>query len=199
MRTAIAAIVMSCLAAPVFALPIQFTIGSGSSVSLTNKDRDWVCDMRRCNVQASIANGLAGTSFSLDEGEVAKFDFITFKARRTGYIDFDINATLDFDEPNGADLSIAGEGDGVLLGGNIVTGSLDWGSNARNRIKLDDGSIIKVVFEEGTTIFDDDTTTIWAKVKVQSSGVVQNPLPAAGLLLVGGLGALGAMRIRKSA
>lgn len=199
-RGLLAAAILAVSALAASASTIDFKIGGGSTVHLSDKDRGLVCFFDNCDAQANIASGLAGSTFSLGEGEWTEIDFITFTGSNSGGLNFKINATLDFATPAGATTTGSGTGGAILVGGFIVGGVLHWDTGVPNHVTLADGSKIVIDFEDGITLFEHSPVTTSAKIKVKK--IVEPapvPLPAGGLLLIGGLGAFGVARLRKTA
>ena len=85
-----------------------------SSVELTQTGSSFLCDLTDCGLTASLAAGLADTTFELTElGDSSTFDFLMFETlgRDFGIQTFDIVATIAFDPPGFA----------VTSGGSIKT------------------------------------------------------------------------------
>lgn len=199
-RTAMFAAAFAMASSAVSAATIDFVVGDDSSVNLSETGSTWLCDMSSCGVSATIAPSLAGTAFSLGEGQWEAFDFIVFSGSGWGGTSFDITATLDLDTPD-VDTTASGSGGAYLtFGGNITGGYLDWdNSDVPSLVELANGSKFWVNFQDGLTIFDDESVTSHAKIWVKKVGEpAPVPLPAGGLLLLGGLGALGVARLRKA-
>lgn len=206
-RYALAAAALAAASSSATAAEIDFTIDVGSSyVTLLDQTGGGInCDWSNCGVTAALASGFGG-SFSLGEGGTEVFDFITFGGDGTtgNFVfpddrDFTIEAKLAFSSPSTSVLS-GGSGGAFLLGGYIVAGSLYW-DDVPVSVYLSDGSMVTVDFQGGHGILlegDADYTT-WASVTVDAiASPAAVPLPAGALLLIGGLGALTALRKRKA-
>lgn len=187
------------------ATTVAFTVdASASSVSITQTTAGRLCVETRCRITASLAPGLDGTSFLLDEGDSMSFDFLQFRGRGTGAATYDVFATLAFSTPS---LSVTGGATGFagLFVGSIVAGVLTW-NDLPQTITLADGTEFTVGFEGGLTILNGRRVTTGASVALTSGpngdpagGVPPIPLPAGVVLLLTGLGGLAAMRLRRKA
>jgi hypothetical protein len=199
-KTTIVAAAFAVASGVASAAPINFAVDwANSSVSLTETGGGGLtCLITSCGISASLVG--SGGSFSVDEGQTEEFGFIRFEGDgTTGFSsrNFDIAATLTFDPPT-AEASGTGSGGAFLLLGSIIAGNLTW-SGVPDTIVLSNGSVITIDFEGGSgwLLDGDHGYTLNASVKVDSLAPV--PLPAGALLLIGGLGALGAARLRKTA
>ncbi|MEM1386183.1 MAG: VPLPA-CTERM sorting domain-containing protein [Pseudomonadota bacterium] len=190
-----AAVVALGLAAPASSATLTFDIDvAGSGVSVTETGS--LC-LTTCGVTADLASSF-GSSFTLAEGETATFDFASFTGLGTGLAGYDIDATLAFSSPTAA-VSASGFGGTLTLGGSILAGILLW-DTAPQTVTLSDGTMFTVAFEGGFGILLGDEATTTASVTLDKIGEVGAvPLPASALLLIGGLGILGATRRRKRA
>lgn len=169
----------------------------GSSVTLTETGGGgFVCFLTNCGVQADLAL-TDGQTFTLATGDVAEFDFLTFSGDgTTGFSprSFNISAVLAFSSPS---LAVTGNGNGsaFLLAGNIIAGVLTWTSISPSPWIADNGSVVSFLFQGGSGIFlGSDVTT---SASIIGTSIV--PLPAGGLLLIGALGGLAALRRRRRA
>ncbi|MBG6212051.1 hypothetical protein IWQ49_006756 [Labrenzia sp. EL_126] len=143
------------------------------------------------SLTATLASGLDLETFSLAEGQSKTFDFfdLTINGGFWGTAgDFDVSATLAFDDPTGA--SASGNGGGfafTTILGIFSGGYLSWDSSIPALLTTANGSEFLVDFEDGFALgFFENTETIQATVTAVS--VV--PAPAALPLLAGGLGIL---------
>lgn len=187
---------VSALALPAEATSAAtFTIdGAGSSVSLEETGSGVGCGLTNCGVTANLAAGLDGMTFDLtNPGETETFDFLTFTGDGSGLATYDITANLAFVTP---DVSATGSGtSGVaLFYGSIAGGTLSWDSGVPAQVGFGDGGLATINFEGGTGIFLGDTATTAASVKLDVAPI---PLPAAGWMLLAGLGGIAAMKRRK--
>lgn len=211
-KTTLAAAVMGlAVAAPAAALT-TFTVDAGSFVTLTDQSSGGnVCGVTDCGVTATLAAGLVGYSFALEEGESHTFDFIRFEGEGTTgtFIppifafpndrNFSISAGLAFDPPvasGGSD----GNGGAHLLGGWITAGNLSWDEPMPMEITADDGTVFGLSFQQGSSwlIDGDSGFTLSATVELVSE-VSAVPLPAGALLMGTALAGFGFARRRKAA
>lgn len=116
----IAVALLSAVLAPVaFAIPKYYEI-AGGSISGNFSDPGLV-------VNTSLASGLGGTSFTLNDGGSSSFNFFSIWTNETTVNPDDlvaksISATLNFSDPlTGATVN------GVTFGGSIVFGLVQWG------------------------------------------------------------------------
>ncbi len=204
MKTFIAACALAlCSVAPAAASVLFAVDETNSSVTLTENTASGGinCFLSNCGISADIAPGFAGTSFSLDEGETESFDFIRFETTgTTGNVllpaarTFSITATLAFAPPA---VTVTGNGNGgaLLLSGNIIGGVLNW-TNLDTQVSFGNGGLATIDFQDGIALFAGKSETIDASVKLDAAPI---PLPAAGILMLGALGGLVAVRRRKAA
>lgn len=192
------AIALSAGAASAATLNFEIDLAN-SSVTLTETGGGGLtCWITSCGIEASLAPGLTSASpFALGEGETESFDFIKFSGDGTTGLtgrSFEITATLAFTTPASSTTS-GGSGTAYLLGGYITAGSLYW-NDVPASIVLDDGSEITVNFAGGHGLLLDGKKTYTSGASVTVDSIAPIPLPAAGLLLLGGLGTLGILRRR---
>jgi hypothetical protein len=170
---------------------------AGSSVTLTETGGGGItCWVSNCGVQADLALN-DGQVFTIGTGDVAEFDFLTFTGDGTTGLTprrFDITAILAFSSPN---LEVTGVGDGAafLLAGYILSGILTWTSISPSDWTAPNGSLVGFSFEGGSGLFLGSSVTTSASI----TGTSIVPLPAGGLLLLGALGGLAALRRKRRA
>ncbi len=201
---AMAAVAASFAAAPAAAKSIDFELDlAGSSASITDQGGGgFVCLITRCGIEAGLSSGFgAPLHFSLMQGETRAIDFIDFDLDgTTGFFPrkFDIFATLALKTPS-VSTSAGGTGLAWFLGGSIDldagAGGLDWTSGVPNTVTLSNGSVVTIDFEEGARLFAGAPVT--TRAFVTADYVAPVPLPAAGFLLIAGLGGLAAVRTRR--
>ncbi|MEO9780225.1 MAG: VPLPA-CTERM sorting domain-containing protein [Sedimentitalea sp.] len=178
-----------------------FTIGSGSSVSLTPTGGFFSgCTGAGDCIEESLASGLVGTTFDLNEvGDYETFDFLTFTGNGTGfYENYTASATLAFSAPT-IDASSGGAGGVVgVIGGFIGAGALEW-DDVPVDVAFGNTGIVSIDFQGGSTILPGTSITTTATVTLVQADISPVPLPATGLLLLGGMGGLVAMRRKRKA
>ena len=115
-----AAVLLSAALAPVaLAIPKYYEI-SGGSINGNISDPGLV-------INTSLAPGLAGTSFTLNDGQSSSFNFFSIWTNETtvnpdDIVAMNISATVNFSDPlTGATVN------GVTFGGSIIFGLVQWG------------------------------------------------------------------------
>ena len=88
-------------------------------------------------------------------------------------------------------------GGGILASafGSVSAGALVWGQNSFD-VAFGDGGLYNITIEQGIDLVAGVSRTIYADITLEVAPV---PLPASALLLIAGLGGLGAMRLRRKA
>jgi len=108
----------------------------------------------------------------------------------------DISATLAFSAPSDSSGTQNGIGGVGKIWGKFSGGFIDWAD--KGTINFDDGSTLDFYLEDLVAGgYHNNSATIGVTFKGNEIAAV--PVPAAGLLLVGALGGLGALRRRKKA
>jgi hypothetical protein len=163
---------------------------SASSATITSLADGFICTLTSCGVSVSLAPGLHGTTFELNEGESFSFDFLTFVGDGTGGAIYEVAATLAFSQPAGANTTGSGLGAALLVAGQIIGGALLW-TNLPAEIVLPEGSTVGIDFEDGIALLQGHSVTTGASV----NGVAI-AIPTTGTLSLLGIGlvALGAVR-----
>lgn len=191
------AVTMGLSALTAQATTIDFVVDlAGSSVTLTETGGGgFVCRLSNCGVEATLAL-TDGETFTLGTGDVAEFDFLTFTGNGTTGLtprSFTVEAVLAFSSP---DLDVTGNGGGsaFLLLGNIVAGNLTWTSILPAVWVAPNGSEVAFLFGGGSGLFFGSSVTTSASI----IGTSIVPLPAGGLLLLGALAGLAALRRRRN-
>lgn len=165
---------------------------ANSSVSLSAAGSGIACNFTRCGISASLANGFGG-SFALATGQSNTFNFLQFNGQGSGGVAYDVSATLAFLTPAGATTTGNGNGAAALFRGRIIGGVLNW-TNLPASVILANGSQVGINFQGGLSVLNGRNVTTTATV----SGINIVPVPMAGLLLLTGVGLLGAVGRRKA-
>lgn len=153
--------------------------GSSASASVTG------CIFCHSSISASTVAGLDAVAFTLDEGESSTFDFVEFSTQGIGGGTFEVSATLAFSDPGGS-VSSTGSGFYATFFGAISGGGLAWG-NAVQQVSFGNGGLYTVELEDGFTVGLGNSAVASATVTLDAAPV---PLPAAGWMLIAGLGGL---------
>lgn len=150
---------------------------------------------------ATLAPGLDGRTFDLNNvGDSATFDFLTFTVGddfNAGLLDtYDVSAQLAFSSPSTSVLDTGGALTFLNLGSFFLVGDLAWDSSPITT-GFGNGGLIEVSFQQGTGLLRQLPVTTTATVELVRPEVV--PLPAAGWLLIAGIGGLAALKRRQKA
>jgi hypothetical protein len=184
-----AAVFIGLAAGAAQASTVNFDVdGAASSASASVSD----CKVCFADINATTAAGLDDTVFSLSEGDSYTFDFLTFTSTGTGVGHYDVTATLAFELPGGS-VTNSGGGGYLIVHGMIIAGRLNWDESIQY-VTLADGTTYAVSMEGGITFLNCDPVTTTATVTLVTSPV---PLPASALLLLSGVGGLGALRLKR--
>jgi hypothetical protein len=108
---------------------------------------------------------------------------------------FNITATLAFSQPSSASGSQSGDGGVGTIFGILSGGFIDWAD--KGTINFADGSVLDFYLDDVAVGGFGNQTTIG--VTFQGNTIAAVPLPAAGLLLLGALGGIGAISRRRRA
>jgi len=204
MRTILAAAsaaltLFSAVAANAASLVFDFD-EANSHVNVTSNTPEF-CALGACLLSADMLDPFA--NLSLDEGQSATFDFVTFSVSSGFGRDKDarVDAVLAFLTPDADPAHTGGTGSYLRLGGiftpGLVTGSLTW-DNPIQQITALDGSIFTVKFHDlkGVTFGGNATAKVTITVDHVASAA---PEPATWALMIGGFGLAGAtLRRRRS-
>ena len=200
MRTILAAAtaamtLFSAVAANAAALLFDFDSANSSVIVTSNTP---TC-AGSCALTADLLDPFA--SLSIEEGDSATFDFVTFNVARGfgGDSDARVEAVLAFLNPNANPAQTGGTSSYLRLGGfftpGIVTGSLTWDTPVQQITALD-GSIFTVKFHNLTGVTFGGNAT--AKVTITVDHVASAaPEPATWALMIGGFGMAGATLRRR--
>lgn len=185
-----------------YGIPLQYQIGGGSSVTANNADPGLV-------IGTELSSDLSGTSFNLNDGQSAQFNFFKIWSVESAvnpvddYAPKPITATLDFTTPS-IDAVIHGVTFGATINWFYDKGVLTW--DAPELITVADRtfsvSLSNVEFSKGGGFdFDLGSSKQWvtATVKQVSSGTVLASVPDGGstvILLGSAVAALGMFRMR---
>jgi len=124
-------------------------------------------------------------------------DFIDWTVGGFGKTKFDVEVTLAFSAPDAASGSTTGGGFAATFFGIVSGGVLTWDGPAT--VAFAQGSSIDVVFDGTIELGFGNSTTTGAKFIGNDivGDIAPVPLPAAGWLLIAGVGGLGAMSRRR--
>lgn len=187
-----AAVLAGLFAGAAQASTVNFDVdGVGSSASVTDISCGPYCT---ADIDVTTAAGLDDEVFALEEGDSYTFDFLTFTYSGRGLGTYDVTATLAFELPGG---SVTNQGDGgfLILHGMVIAGTLSWDESIQY-VTLADGTTYGVSMQGGITFFDCEPITTTATVTLEQAPAPV-PLPASALLLLGGVGGLGALRLKR--
>ncbi|MWD29557.1 VPLPA-CTERM sorting domain-containing protein [Aquicoccus sp. SCR17] len=107
---------------------------------------------------------------------------------------YDVTASLYFSAPPpGGGGGATGDGWFATVGGLLSAGSLEWENGGVGTVFFDNG--YRITYD----LHDDFVVGLGNKAYTGVTFTAAVPVPAAGLLLVGALGGLGALRRRKKA
>lgn len=169
------------------AASVDFEVGAGTTASATSS-----C-VGVCSASATLAPGVIGTMFSLEEGETERLDFFDLTVKGIGVGSYSVEYTLEMD-PGGL-ISDTGSGGFFSFFGIVSGGTLMW-NNAVQTVAFGNGGLYTIAVRDGVAVGLGNTATIWADVTLDAAPV---PLPASALLLLAAVGGLGAVRMRKQA
>ena len=148
---------------------------------------------------AELAPGLDGRTFDLNNvGDTETFDFLTFTVgpdfNASLFDTYDVSAQLAFSSPTASVIDTGGSLTFLNVGSFFLLGNLGW-DNSPITTSFGNGGLIEVSFQQGTGLLRKLHVTTTATVELLRPEVV--PLPAAGWLLVAGVGGLAAFKRRR--
>ncbi|MCU4653690.1 VPLPA-CTERM sorting domain-containing protein [Roseibacterium sp. SDUM158016] len=173
--------------------------GSGSSANVLSVSGSFCSILATC-FDVGIAPGFGGSSnFSLAEGASRTFDFIRFAFNGDLNGSYRLSATLAFTQPVATSVTDTGGGQFMAVSGVFTGGSLTWDQTSPTVVTMGDGSSFSVAFNnfaygQGAIL----NGPVMGTATVTALSVAPVPLPATGLLLVGGLGAIALVRRKAS-
>jgi hypothetical protein len=148
----------------------------------------------KSGIEANLVDDIDDTTFYLAEGETSGwFDFFEISVwGLTAGQGYEVSATLAFADPMGSATATGGGYYGTVFG-LISGGNLTW-DDPDMEVAFGNGGQYTVEFQEGSILGFGNTATVQARVTLDAAPV---PLPASALLLLAGLGGLGAVRMRR--
>lgn len=172
---------------------------ANSSVTVVSNTPSF-CIGGTCKLSADLLDPFA--NLTIEEGDSATFDFVTFNVSRGFGAETDarVEAILAFITPDANSAQTGGTSSYLRLGGiftpGLVTGSLIW-DNPIQQIAALDGSLFTVQFHnlQGVTFGGNATAKVTITVDHVASAA---PEPATWALLIGGFGLVGATLRRRN-
>lgn len=171
-----------------------FTIDAGD-INVSGGD---FCFPGNCILDGAIAGGsfdLSNVGDTASLNDLFDWNVILSNNWASGAGAYSVNATLNFSSPSAASTSGAGYAGFVTLLGSISAGALHWTSGTGS-VSFDEGYVLGYSFHDALELgFGTGATTGASFTLTEAPAPI--PLPASALLLVAGVGALGAVRAKR--
>jgi hypothetical protein len=178
---------------------LTFTLHEGGSTAAITKVEGSFCSIFSTCFDVETA-GFDGMTFALGEGGSQTFDFLNFNYRGDPRGTYRISASLALSQPLSTVVSDTAGVEITTVSGQLSQGRLRWDRTVPTVVNMADGSAFSVIFND----FDYGQGSwlqgpLVATATIEALDVAPVPLPATGLLLLAGMGAMVALRRRRDA